>query len=50
MKLELTAYGKKYTYEQEHDDATIEEYVEAFKGLLIASGWHVNTVDEYFVY
>jgi hypothetical protein len=49
MKLQLESYKKKYTVETEYDDASIDEYFEHFKGLLISAGWHQSTIDEYII-
>ena len=49
MKLELTTYGKKISFETEHDDVLIDDYFDAFKGLLVASGWSEQTINEYII-
>ena len=49
MKLQLTAYKKQYTIETENDDLCIEDYFEHFRGLLISSGFHPRTVDDYVI-
>ena len=49
MKLQLESYKKKYKIETEYDDLGINKYFEHFKGLLISSGWHQNTIDEYII-
>ena len=47
MKIIIEPYsGGKYT--AEHEAEHISEVVTAFKGLLVASGYHPSTVDEYF--
>jgi hypothetical protein len=35
MKLQLENYGYKYIVETIHDDVTLDEYLQLFKGLLI---------------
>jgi hypothetical protein len=35
MKLQLEEDGYKYTVETQHDDVTLDEYLQLFKGLLI---------------
>lgn len=35
MKLQLENYGYKYIVETEHNDVTLDEYLQLFKGLLI---------------
>jgi hypothetical protein len=49
MKLQLEAYGKKYTVETLYDDVPIDEYLDFFKGLLMSAGWHQNTIEEYII-
>ena len=49
MKLELTTYGKKISFETEHDDVLIDDYFDAFKGLLVASGWSEQTINEFII-
>ena len=49
MKLELTTYKKKISFETEHDDVSIDEYYDAFKGLLVASTWSEQTINEFII-
>ena len=49
MKLELTSYGKKISFETENDDVLIDSYFDAFKGLLVASGWSEKTINDYII-
>lgn len=35
MKLQLEEDGYKYIVETQHDDVTLDEYLQLFKGLLI---------------
>ena len=49
MKLELTTYGKKISFETEHDDVLIDDYFDAFKGLLVASGWSEQTINGFII-
>lgn len=37
MKLQLSNYGKTMTYETEYEDVNLEEYFDAFKGLLVVA-------------
>ena len=48
MKITIESYDKMYSTQTKHDDLTIEEYMDIFKGLLVSSGFSQNTVDEYF--
>ena len=49
MKLQLTAYHKTYTIETENDDLSIDEYFDHFRGILVSSGFHPNTIDDYII-
>jgi hypothetical protein len=49
MKLQLIAYNKTYTIETEHDDLAIDEYFDHFRGVLVASGFHPSTIDDYII-
>ena len=49
MKLQLTAYNKTYTIETENDDLSIDEYFDHFRGILVSSGFHPNTIDDYII-
>ena len=49
MKLELTTYGKKISLETQNEDVSIDEYFDAFKGLLITSGWSEQTINDYII-
>lgn len=48
MKIELTIHDKKYSVESEHDEHTINEMAEIFRGLLVTSGYHPASVDALF--
>jgi len=49
MKLTLETYGKKYTIETQHEDVSLEEYFDFFKGILVASSWSEDSVQEYII-
>jgi hypothetical protein len=49
MKLTLETYGKKYTIETQHEDLSLEEYFDFFKGLLLASSWMEDSVNDYVI-
>ena len=49
MKLELTTYGKKISLETKNEDVSIDDYFDAFKGLLIAGGWSEQTINDYII-
>ena len=46
MKLELENYKTKYTVEKDHEDVSIEDYLDIFIGLLTQAGWHRKTIDD----
>lgn len=46
MKLQLEAYGKKYTVETVYDDVPIEEYLDFFRNLLVQATFYQPTVDD----
>ena len=45
MKITIEAHGRTYTAELEDD---IGAFNEAVRGLLVAVGYHTDTVDDYF--
>jgi hypothetical protein len=46
MKIVIESYGKKYQVETDHDDVSIEDYLDIFARLLHQVGFHSNTVKE----
>lgn len=48
MKISITLHDKTYSVETDskYDHDTILEVAEAFKGLLVAAGYHPENVDE----
>jgi hypothetical protein len=48
MKITVESYGKKYVTEYDYDDCSIDDYVESFFNLLIANGFHHDTVQRGF--
>jgi hypothetical protein len=46
MKLQLEAYGKKYTVETLYDDVSIDEYLDFFRNLLVQATFPQSTVDD----
>ncbi len=48
MRITLESYGRKHVTEFDHDDCTIDDYVESFFNLLVASGFHRDTVKRGF--
>jgi hypothetical protein len=49
MKLQLSNYGKTVTYETEYEDVNLEEYFDAFKGLLVAATWSEETINKFII-
>jgi hypothetical protein len=49
MKLQLSNYGKTMTYETEYEDVNLEEYFDAFKGLLVAATWSEETINKFII-
>ena len=45
-KITIEQYGNKYSIELDHADVNISEVYEALKQILLASGWHIDTVKE----
>lgn len=48
MKIELVLHNKKYSVESEHDEHTVNEMAEMFRGLLVTCGYHPASVDDLF--
>lgn len=49
MKLQLTTYGKTMTYETAYEDVALEEYFEAFEGLLVQATFEQKCVREFII-
>lgn len=49
MKLQLEAYGKKYTVETDYDDVSLEDYFDIFIRLLVQATWRQETINEYII-
>lgn len=49
MKLQLTNYGKTITFETEYEDVNLEEYFDAFKGLLVTASWSEETINQFII-
>lgn len=48
MKLSLTHHEIKYSMQTPGEDVTLEEVVEAFRGLLVSAGYHPQAVNQHF--
>jgi len=44
MKITIENYGKKMSVETDHQDVSIEEYMDIFYGLLVTATFHPDTV------
>ena len=49
MKLQLNNYGKIMTYETAYDDVNLEEYFEAFEGLLVQATFNQKNIREFII-
>lgn len=49
MKLQLSNYGKTMTYETAYDDVNLEEYFDAFEGLLVQATFSQKNIREFIV-
>ena len=49
MKLQLNSYGKTMTFETENDDVSLEEYFEAFEGLLVQATFSQSSIREFII-
>lgn len=49
MKLQLSNYGKTMTYETEYDDVNLEEYFDAFEGLLVQATFSQKNIREHII-
>ena len=49
MKLQLINYGKTITYETEYEDVNLEEYFDAFEGLLVQATFSQKSVRDYII-
>ena len=49
MKLQLTNYKKTITFETEYEDVNLEEYFDAFKGLLVTASWSEETINQFVI-
>lgn len=47
LRLTLESHGKKVTIESPSSDISFDEMIEIIKGVLYASGWAKETIDEY---
>jgi hypothetical protein len=49
MKLQLTNYEKTISYETAYNDVNLEEYFEAFEGLLVQATFSQKNIREYII-
>ena len=49
MKLQLNSYGKTMTFETENDDVSLEEYFDAFEGLLVQATFSQTSIREFII-
>jgi hypothetical protein len=48
MKISIENYGKKYTTEVDHDDISMEDYIDIINSMLLSIGFHQSTIAEAF--
>lgn len=44
MKITIENYGKKMSVETDHEDACINDYIDAFYGLLVCATFNPNVI------
>ena len=49
MKIQIESYGKKMTYETAYDDVNLEEYFDAFIGLLVQATFDQKNIKEFII-
>lgn len=49
MKLKLETHTETFTTEFLNSDVDLEHIFDAFKGMLIASGWQPITIDQHII-
>ena len=49
MKLQLINYGKTITYETAYEDVNLEEYFDAFEGLLVQATFSQKNIREFII-
>ena len=49
MKLQLSNYGKTMTYETAYDDVNLDEYFDAFEGLLVQATFNQKNIREFVI-
>ena len=49
MKLQLSNYGKTMTYETAYDDVNLDEYFDAFEGLLVRATFNQKNIREFII-
>lgn len=46
MKISIELSGQTYSYQSDHEGVMIDEIVTNFKGLLVAAGFHPQSVEQ----
>jgi hypothetical protein len=49
MKLKLETHTEIFTTEFLNSDVDLEQFFDAFKGMLVANGWMPITIDQYII-
>lgn len=49
MRIQIESYGKTMTYETAYDDVNLEEYFDAFIGLLVQATFDQKNIKEFII-
>lgn len=49
MKITFESYDRKYTYESATDDLTVDQVMQAVVNIMVASGYHKESIASLFV-
>jgi hypothetical protein len=45
MKIKIELYGETYTWKSHHEEHTVYDIADKFKGLLVSAGYHPDNAD-----
>jgi hypothetical protein len=49
MIIRIENKNETFTTEFHNMDVNLEQIFDSFKGMLIASGWHINTIESHII-
>jgi hypothetical protein len=49
MIIRVEKQHETFTTEFHNMDVSLEQIFDSFKGMLIASGWHINTIESHII-